>query len=204
MVVENPRIARSRDALITATLSLLDSGAGKVPSVTEVCEKAQTSRPTFYQHFGDLTSLIAAAVERRLDATFSSVVPHPAEQGVDGTYDVIRALLGLIMEDKPLYRGVLEGPAARAAQDRIVSYVVDRLLTVSPFAAQLQAVDGDRVLFLAAGTTQLLLRHLLEDSPATSVEETAGRVADTLVISATALAGAPSHSGWMSPAPTSS
>jgi AcrR family transcriptional regulator len=204
MVVEDPRIARSRDALITATLSLLESGAGKVPSVTEVCEKAQTSRPTFYQHFGDMTSLVAAAVERRLDATFSSVVPRPGEQGADRTHDVIRALLDLIMDDKTLYRGVLEGPAASAAQGRIVSYVVDRLLTVSPFADQLQAVDGDRVLFLAAGTTQLLLRHLLDDSPATSVEETAGRVADTLVISAAALAGAPTRSGRMVAAPASS
>jgi AcrR family transcriptional regulator len=202
--MDNPRIARSRDLLITAALSLLKSGAGKMPTVTEVCEKAETSRPTFYQHFGDLTSLVAAAVERRLDATFSTVVPRAGERDVDATYDVIRALLGLIVKDKAFYRGILEGPAAIAAQRHIVSYVTDRLLTVSPFAAELQAVDSDRVLFLAAGTTQLLVHHLLDDSSATSVEETAGRVADTLVISAAALAGAPVRSGWKSAAPARS
>jgi AcrR family transcriptional regulator len=191
MVVENPRVARSRDALITAALTLLESGGGKVPTVTEVCEKAETSRPTFYQHFGDLTSLVTAAVERRLEATFSTVVPRSGEQDVDGTYDVIRALLGLIVKDRALYRGILEGPAAVAVQAHIASYVADRLLTRSPFAAQLRAVDSNRVLFLAAGTTQLLIHHLLDDSSAISLEETAGRVADTLVISAAALAHAP-------------
>jgi AcrR family transcriptional regulator len=190
--MSNPRVARSRETLIAATLSLLAGSAGRLPSVTEVCEKAGVSRPTFYQHFGDLNTLVAEAVAQRLNTVFTAVVPHPGEQAGASTVDVIRALLELIMKDREFYRGVLEGPAALAVQRQITSYFAERLVTVSPFAAQLRELASQRVVFLAAGTTQLVVHHLFDANPAASIEETAARVADTLTISAAALSSAPS------------
>jgi AcrR family transcriptional regulator len=191
--MSNPRVARSRETLIGATLSLLDGSAGQLPTVTEVCDTAGVSRPTFYQHFGDLSTLVAEAVTQRLDTVFTAVVPRPEEQTGASTVDVVRAILDLIMEDKNFYHGVLEGPAARAVQRHIASYFAERLVTVSPFAAQLREVDSERVTFLSAGTTQLLVDHLFDESAAASVEATAARASSILTISATALAGAPSH-----------
>jgi AcrR family transcriptional regulator len=191
--MSNPRVARSRETLIGATLSLLDGNAGQLPTVTEVCERAGVSRPTFYQHFGDLSRLVAEAVTQRLDTAFTVVVPRPEEQTNASTVDVVRALLGLIMEDKIFYRGVLGGPAALAVQRHIASYLAERLVTVSPFAAQLQEVDNERVIFLSAGTTQLLVDHLFDDSSTASIKVTATRASSILTSAATALSAAPSR-----------
>jgi hypothetical protein len=64
---------------------------------------------------------------------------------------------------------------------------------VSPFAAQLRAADADWVMFVAAGTTQLLTQHLLEAETNESVEVIASRMADTLGIAAAALSAASGH-----------
>jgi AcrR family transcriptional regulator len=188
--MSNPRVTRSRETLIEATLSLLDGRAGQLPSVTEVCEKAGVSRPTFYQHFGDLSTLVAEAVAQRLNTVFTAVVPPPGEYAETKT--VMRALLELIMKDRDFYRGVLEGPAALAVQRHLASYFAERLVTFSPFAGQLREVPSERVIFLAAGTTQLVVHHLFDTNPAASIDVTAARVADTLTISVAALSNSPS------------
>jgi AcrR family transcriptional regulator len=190
--MSNPRVVRSRQTLVEATLSLLDDRAGHLPSVTQVCEQAGVSRPTFYQHFGDLSTLVAEAVAQRLNMVFTAVVPHPGEQTGASTVDVIRALLELVMKDRDFYRGVLEGPAAFAVQRHMVAYFAERLMTVSPFAVQLREAASQRVEFLAAGTTHLVVHHLFDTNPAASIEVTAARVADTLTISAAALSSRPS------------
>jgi AcrR family transcriptional regulator len=190
--MSNPRVVRSRETLIAAALSLLDGNAGQLPTVTEVCERAGVSRPTFYQHFGDLSTLIAEAVTQRLDTVFTAVVPHPGARANVNTADVVRALLGLIMEDKNFYKGILDGPAALAVQRHIASYLAERLVTVSPFAAQLREADSERVIFLSTGTTQLLVDHLFDDDATASTEATAARVASILTVAAAALSPIPS------------
>jgi AcrR family transcriptional regulator len=186
MIVHNPRIARSRDLLVNAALVLLDAGAGRIPTITEISERAGVSRPTFYQHYGDLSTLIGEASTRRLDAAFATVVPHPAEQTMAQAPDVIRGLVRLLVKDKQFYHNALNGPAGTAVRNHITAYVAGRLLTVSPFAGQLQAADGDQILFLAAGTTHLLTHHLFEDDSIESTDAIANRVANALTIAAAA------------------
>jgi AcrR family transcriptional regulator len=147
------------------------------------------SRPTVYLHFGDVGTLAGAAVEMRLSAALAGLVPPPQERSVAGTF-VVRAVLERILDDRVFYRGVLNGPVALAVHGRITAYVAERLLTVSPFAAQLRAADADWVMFVAAGTTQLLTQHLLEAETNESVEVIASRMADTLGIAAAALSAA--------------
>jgi AcrR family transcriptional regulator len=185
----NVRAARSRDALVAAMMTMLEGGLDRVPGITEVCETAGVSRPTFYLHFGDVGTLAGAAVEQRLSTALASVVPRPQERSAAAS-SVVRAVLERILDDKVFYRGVLNGPVALAVHGRITAYVAERLLTVSPFAVKLRAADADWVMFVAAGTTQLLTQHLLEADTSESVEATASRVADTLAIAAAALSAA--------------
>src|SRR5699024_11998656 len=73
----NPRAERSRAAVIEAMTRALDAHElGSVLSVAEISRAAGVSRPTWYQHFGDLPNLMRAAAMVRLVALFDSV-PEP-------------------------------------------------------------------------------------------------------------------------------
>src|SRR5699024_11274618 len=73
----NPRAERSRTALIEAMTRALDAHElGSVLSVAEISRAAGVSRPTLYQHFGDLPNLMRAAAMVRVVALFDSV-PEP-------------------------------------------------------------------------------------------------------------------------------
>src|SRR5690625_7084669 len=73
-VAVNPRAERSRTALIDAMTSALETlEPGTVLSVAEIARTAGVSRPTLYQHFGDLPNLMRAAAMVRLVALFDTV-----------------------------------------------------------------------------------------------------------------------------------
>src|SRR6478752_2791242 len=61
----DPRAARSRAALLDAARQLVDARAIGSIAITDVCTLAGVSRPTFYQHFGDIAAdRLLAFVER--------------------------------------------------------------------------------------------------------------------------------------------
>src|SRR5690625_7438314 len=86
--MRNPRAERSKTALITAMTRALDEyEPGQVLSLAEISRAAGVSRPTLYQHFGDLANLIRAAAAVRLVALFDSV-PLPAHDAQGSWHDV--------------------------------------------------------------------------------------------------------------------
>src|SRR5690625_848913 len=73
-VAVNPRAERSRAALIDAMTSALETlEPGTVLSVAEIARTAGVSRPTLYEHFGDLPNLMRDAAMMRLVALFETV-----------------------------------------------------------------------------------------------------------------------------------
>src|SRR5699024_12612624 len=72
--VSNPRAERSKAALVEAMTDALDAyEPGDSLSIAEISRAAGVSRPTLYQHFGDLPNLMRAAAMVRLVALFESV-----------------------------------------------------------------------------------------------------------------------------------
>ncbi|MBF4463140.1 MULTISPECIES: TetR/AcrR family transcriptional regulator [unclassified Rathayibacter] len=183
----DPRQARSRDALLAAITIALDRPGDEQPSITELCGAAGVSRPTFYQHFGDVPSLIEAAAIERMHALFAAVAPPTPDEHWEGTVpDVVRGLLEGLRVHADFYRRVFSGGTARSVQEAVVAFLAQRLLTFSPLAARVPA-GGDRArverfaTFLAAGTTWLVVGWLLEGDARRSVAEAAGDIAELLV-----------------------
>lgn len=123
----DPRVARSRENLIAAMDDLLRDQPIEKITASMAAREAGTSRPTLYQHFGDLTGLIEATAVHNLeqllftawegDAIGSPAAPgDPAPlRGVDSSKknspDAIRRLLNHLQDDRDFFLNVLHGPS---------------------------------------------------------------------------------------------
>src|SRR3546814_18232311 len=65
---------RTREAIVDATISLIDEGDLR-PTAPRVAERAGVSMRPVFQHFDDLESLHAAVVERLVERVAVLVVP---------------------------------------------------------------------------------------------------------------------------------
>ncbi|QHC57652.1 TetR/AcrR family transcriptional regulator [Rathayibacter sp. VKM Ac-2760] len=191
ITVPDPRLARSRDQLIAAITAALDRPGDDQPSITELCTAAGVSRPTFYQHFGDVPSLLEAAALERMHALFAAVTPPAAEDDWETAVPrVVRGLLSGLLEHADFYRRALNGGTARSVQESVVAFLAQRLLTFSPLAAASAgagAEAGDRArverfaVLLAAGTVWLVVGWLLDGDARRPVSAASADIAELLV-----------------------
>ncbi|PPI11393.1 hypothetical protein C5D04_12990 [Rathayibacter sp. AY1D2] len=183
----DPRLTRSRELLLTAITSALDRPGDDQPSITELCGAAGVSRPTFYQHFGDVPSLIEAAAVERMHALFGDVAPGTAPADWEGAVPrIVRGLLEGLLVHADFYRRVLSGGAARAVQESVVAFLAQRLLAFSPLAER-GSGGGDHArverfaVLLAAGTTWLVVGWLLDGDARRPAASASADIAELLV-----------------------
>jgi AcrR family transcriptional regulator len=126
-----------------ATLDLLAQRPAESLSATDVVQRARVSRPTLYQHFGDLTALIVAAVTMRLQALFDETLPDaPDAVGAVGAQAVadengsgasaIQALLQRLLDEADLFRHALHGPSGYPVMRELAELLARRLQTHGP------------------------------------------------------------------------
>lgn len=183
----DPRLIRSRELLLSAITTALDRPGDEQPSITELCAGAGVSRPTFYQHFGDVPSLIEAAAVERMHALFAAVAPVAPQADWEGAVPrVVRGLLEGLLGHADFFRRVLSGGTARAVQESVVAFLAQRLLTFSPLAERTPG-EGDHArverfaVFLAAGTTWLVVGWLLDGEARRPAAEASADIAELLV-----------------------
>lgn len=167
---EDPRSARSRSALIEAMTDLLESEASvESLSVTDVVRKAGVSRPTFYQHFGEMSLLVRAAALHRLAGAFAAI-PEVAlgESWTTFARGTFRGLLSHLQGRAAFYKRSLTSGGSQALSEDVIGLLAARLLNVSPLGPILRnrtrvGSPEDRATFLAAGTFWLVVRWLDSD-----------------------------------------
>ena len=156
------RVARSKAALTEAVLDLLHEGqAGKI-TITQVCRRANVTRPTFYQHYGSVDDLVAQAVTDRLrahqDVAFAL---DPDGPQLDAA---LARLLDLVWADRQLVEVLRTGTAGTTLSHRTsVEVIATSILARMPGPVTPQVELRAR--FTAAGTTELLASWLATDRP---------------------------------------
>jgi AcrR family transcriptional regulator len=184
----DPRAARSKRALIAAGTELLDEQDLDQLSITQVVATAGVTRPTFYQHFGDLAELARAAAVARLDAEFARHEPSSPVSGdwLTRVEPVVRELLEHLAAHRAFYRRVLHGPRSGTAVNAAVDLVARRILERSPLLQSVADRDSeeirDSVVIVSGGIVWLLSGWL--GTPLTgrdSVEAMAHRISVQLV-----------------------
>ncbi|RUR00949.1 TetR/AcrR family transcriptional regulator [Labedella endophytica] len=188
MTIEDPRLVRTRDALIGAATAALDDGDSESLSITDLVSAAGVSRPSFYQHFGDLPTLVHAAALTRMRSAFETIatpdnIGDSWEEFSDRT---LRELIGHFDDHAAFYLRAVKGPGGQQFAASVIRFLSERLRTVSPLAAAITAAERpvERADFLAAGVLWTVTSWLgVETSERVGVDETARRVATLLLSS---------------------
>lgn len=166
--MEDPRAVRSREQLMRAIAEFLEQGVA--PTVTDIVTRAGISRPTFYQHFGDLQTAYAetglARVKQQLDLIPMPGVGEASEAQVTPTW---MALTTHLHDHHAFYQTALREAGSRRLSDRIVAFIAERIIRVSPLGAPYRDLPAgeipDHILVLAAGLFALIGRWLDGDEP---------------------------------------
>lgn len=187
MTIEDPRLARTRDALIRAATAALDERDPETLNITELVAAAGVSRPSFYQHFGDLPTLVHAAALTRMRSAFESIATPDAIGDSWSTFAhlTVRELIAHFDHHSAFYLRAISGPGGQHFAASVIRFLSERLRTVSPLAAAIGATPRpeERADFLAAGVVWTITSWLAVDTDdRADVDEMAHRV-DLLLLS---------------------
>lgn len=169
----DPRAVKAHECLISAMLHLLDRDLA-IPSISEAVKEAGVSRPTFYQHFGDIPTLVHAAAMRRLESAFAELDEAESHARWDEfAHHKLTILFDHLDAHRAFYLGVLDGPSGSRLSVQFVDFIAQRLLLKSPLRAALRASAvttgievGELARFLAGGAMALVHHGLSEGEPA--------------------------------------
>lgn len=97
LIERKQRAARGR--IIEAADALFAERGFDSVSVTDIAERAEVGRTTFFRHFGDKTEVVFAKEQAMFDAiTRATSGEWPGEQPVDSLASALRALEPLVIE----------------------------------------------------------------------------------------------------------
>jgi AcrR family transcriptional regulator len=174
---EDPRLLRTRRALIDAVISLVDAEPQSPVSITRLVDAAGVSRPTFYQHFADVAAALQqAALERMADAfPLPSAVDasKPVEQQV---YAHVLPPLRHLDQHRQFYLRVIETAASAAFFEELVEFVKLRMVTHA-LATDTSTRRTDEIADIVAGGSMWMVVRWLRGAVKGSPEDIARRVA---------------------------
>ena len=139
------RVARTREAIISSTLSLTQGGES-APIVRDIAKSAGVSARTVFQHFADTAELYVAVLDRALavigrgpdldpqaalDQRIGAVIGHRATH-----YEKLRPMW--------TFMATLQRRSGEAADRMVRMYSVDREQLAKDFSPELAALPDDR------------------------------------------------------------
>lgn len=146
---------RSRRLIKAALADLLQEKPLDKITVTDVVNRAEINRGTFYAHYADIPDVIHQMVEeafcRIRDVLSDQTYPIEALPGV-----LLGRIQSILDEDQAFYRRILASHAAKQLSDQLCAVVVDYLLEhESEFAVGSHEDFELPIRFCAGGLSQL-------------------------------------------------
>ena len=118
---------RSRKLINRALADLLQEKPLDKITVTDVVNRAEINRGTFYAHYRDIPDVINHLIQQ----TFShirSVISEPDQQLEDMPRLLLEQVRSILEEDMFFYKKILNSSAAPLMQEQLVEFVLDYLL----------------------------------------------------------------------------
>ena len=178
---------RNRAGVLDAVIELFEDG-NLSPGVHEIADRSGVSLRSVYRYFDDVDTLVATAIDRRLERSrpgfrIERVGEGPLRQRVER---FCRARVGLFEDLRVVYGAA----SVRARLDQEVADVLSRLRRTlsgqmeAMFAPELERLTGDD-LRITTLTLDLLSQfeslELLRDARQMSVEDTTAYLVDAFV-----------------------
>lgn len=118
---------RSRKLIITALADLLQEKPLEKITVTDVVNRAQINRGTFYAHYADIQDVVNHLIQQ----TFSSLkeaIDLPSSSAADISHAMLLRVQELLEADMPFYQKIMRSGVTALMAEQLSNIVVDYLL----------------------------------------------------------------------------
>lgn len=124
----NPRTRRVRDALVNATIELLEEHPASELTVTQVAAKAGVSRPTIYKQFNDIATLIEeCALNYTSEALSEAEEKAQATDDLEYIQEVMDVFINKIYEKRAFCKNAIFGPSGMRITSNLISMIEEHL-----------------------------------------------------------------------------
>ena len=140
------RVARTREAIVSSTLTLAMEGE-VAPIVRDIAKLAGVSARTVFQHFADTAELYVAVLGRVLTGLRGEAQPAPASSALDERIsDVIGQRAGRYEKLLPMWTFVetLQRRSSEAGEQVSQLYTANREQLVEYFGEELTGLSGEK------------------------------------------------------------
>jgi AcrR family transcriptional regulator len=179
MSAENVRqgSSRSRQALLDATITLLEDREVSDITITDIAAQAGVTRPTFYQNFQDLPTAFAAAALYRVRPVFENplLTLIPKQERLSVVDSFLRQITYVLEHYRDFYLKIFQGPAALRVLDELVEGVAEHMERESPVMDALEAgpLPFHEASHAVAAGTLWIIRKWLENPDGLSADDAA-------------------------------
>lgn len=162
----DPRLERTRGAILDAVTQLIEQHALSTLSITQVANAAGITRPTFYQQFADVPSAARAAAFARLDEAMPLGRPvvvddEPAAETIERVRCEVLPMLEYLEANRTFFVRVMEEAGTAGFFDDLVTFIGLRIseepMVPANASPELKAASNR---FVAAGLSWLVINWL--------------------------------------------
>lgn len=177
----DPRIQRTRASLQEALLRLCKKRDLDDVSVSEVAEAAGVNRTTFYQHYPDIDTLLADALDAIAVEASAQIEVDLAEDGVTDPAEIIRNYLQHVHDNASLYRKVFNSSESPIT----VARLTDRVAAIAEGGMRASHVSEEHIPIAVSAASMAggfvgMLRAWLRQRPLPAAEVATGWAMITL------------------------
>lgn len=165
---ETRRVRMTKKMIKDAYIELLEVNPGKRLSITEICQRADINRSTFYMHYEDVNQLVKEIEDEILDQ-----IPYPALS--EGTLsqkeqyiDLIKDTFEYIKVNKNQFILLLYQLDSNDFKKRLISSILDKYKSLSISDNSLISKYG--YMFCINGVVGLLSEWIKDNFPISSAE----------------------------------
>lgn len=168
------RVRRTHRLLGKALLDLILEQDYDSITITDITNRADLNRATFYLHFGSKEELLIATLEERFDELVQEMETHNPSQQTWETLDSERLIFEHVAEHAAMYRVLIGEGGVGYVAHRIISYIaheVAKEIRAEKPTAVAEPIPIDIIAQHVAGSTYALLCWwLANDMPYTPTE----------------------------------
>ena len=165
---ETRRVKMTKKMIKDAYIELLETNPDKRLSITEICQRADINRSTFYMHYEDVNQLVKEIEDELLDQIPYPSISEGALSQNDQYLDLLKDTFEYIKENKKKFVLLLSQLDNSNFKKRIISTILDKYKSLT--------ISDDRLLsrygymFCINGVVGLLQVWIKDNFPISSAE----------------------------------
>ena len=182
---EDPRPARTREAIVAATKRLLDGAPDAVPSMQAIAQAAGVSRTSLYKQFPDMTALAVHLMQETFSDLGRADLQRRAADAQPSTSAraAVRGFVDYLHCYRAFYRSSLDWQVTSRVHEALVDGYADRIRASAALIPDAPSGEDleDQAIFVAGGVISRVTAWIRTDDPALAEPDRADHATDRLI-----------------------